>query len=277
MTFYLTRHERPDEGLRRIAREQIGRVLGHYRDPLLSVDLQIHSLRSRCKKMRALLRLPGPLMCEAFNDADRRFRDAGKRVGEARDSYVQQRTVLELTGVEEDEGPPPQPSPESGAALAEAIDMLEQALAAVDQWPLPVAGFGDLAPGFGRTWQKGRDAWRLAQADPHDEHFHKLRKWTKYLWYQTRILERMNRESLHPQRIRLQILGEILGHAHDFAVLEAGAQVEVTDEILSLAAQQKHRLYRRARIIADGVFAPTADEMVADLARWWQTWRRQPL
>ena len=96
MTFHLRRSESPADGLRRIATEQIGFVLRDFEDPSLDNDARIHSLRARCKKMRALLRLPGPLMGDSFAREDARFRAAGQSLGKLRDDYVQRRTLREL-------------------------------------------------------------------------------------------------------------------------------------------------------------------------------------
>lgn len=76
MTFHIKKSESPVEGIRRIAREQISIVLQDFLDEQLTDKDRVHSLRARCKKMRALLRLPGPLMCERFQVEDQRFRAA---------------------------------------------------------------------------------------------------------------------------------------------------------------------------------------------------------
>lgn len=272
MTFYLHRNESPADGLRRIATEQIGFVLRDFEDASLDNNARIHSLRARCKKMRALLRLPGPLMGDAFAREDARFRDAGRSLGDVRDDYVQRRTLRELLG---------EPDCEESAAtdidapaLADSVQRMREALAAVPDWPFEATSFYDIAPGYGRTYRKGRDAWLATRRDRSDEHFHKLRKWSKYLWYQTRILERMNRKSLHRQRVKLQILGELLGHAHDLFVLETGAHVEADAGTLALASRRKHRIYMRALRLCADTFAETPDEQVANLARWWQIWHQ---
>ena len=110
-------------------------------------------------------------------------------------------------------------------------------------------------------------------ASPDDGAFHALRKWSKYLWYQTRILERANRPVLRTQRVRLQVLGEILGHAHDIAVLETGAHIRVENEVIRAARDQKRRLYRRALALAGVLFSMSAERQVADLGVAWARWR----
>ena len=60
MPFYLQRSESLPDGLRRIAREQIGKALDEIADESLPSHAKVHCLRKRCKKMRGLLRLPQP-------------------------------------------------------------------------------------------------------------------------------------------------------------------------------------------------------------------------
>ena len=91
--FYIRQHEPIAPALRRIAHEQIGIALGKFADDAVPADQQVHSLRARCKKMRGLLRLPRPLMGDAFDVEDQRFRAAGKLLGVHRETEVLTRTI----------------------------------------------------------------------------------------------------------------------------------------------------------------------------------------
>jgi CHAD domain-containing protein len=277
MTFHIKQSETPADGIRRIAREQIGIVLQAFGDEQLTDEDRVHSLRARCKKMRALLRLPGPLMCERFHVEDERFRAASRRLATIRDAQVQARIIATLDeAADEPETPATPICPD---AIQRGIDDMREALAAVDTWPLEIQGFCDLAPGFARTYRKCREAWGRVLHDPNDPHFHKLRKWTKRHWYQVRILERVNKPVLRDRRIRLQVLGEILGSAHDLAVLESNLQPQsnVDRKLMRRAVQRKQDLYRQALSISKEVFAPPADSLVADMSGWWAEWRMQAI
>lgn len=278
MTFHIRRTEPLAAGLRRIAREQIGIVISSFEDPELPDTEKVHRLRARCKKMRALLRLPGPLMGDAFRSEDARFRDAGRRLGELRDEYVQARTLAHVLSEEGDEAEPDRDAfAAEPSMLAESLAAMRAALAAVDEWPLPVEGYCDIGPGHVGTYRKARKAWQRALKRPDDEHFHKLRKWTKYHWYQTRILERVNKAAMRERRVRLQVLGEVLGQAHDLAVLEAGldGRGESTGRARHQIDRQKRRLYVRALKLSREVYDQSPDALAADLARWWCDWRAE--
>ena len=276
MTFHIRRKESLDRAIRRIAREQIGIVIRDLEDPDLPGDRKVHGLRARCKKMRALLRMPGPLMCESFDREDARFRDTARGLGGLRDEFVRRQTIRELrerSGVDtESRGPGAETD---AAAMSAALESMREALSAVADWPLPVESFFDLAPGYARTYGKARAAWHRALITPEDEQFHRLRKWSKYLWYQTRILERINRKNMHQQRVRLQVLGEVLGSAHDLAVLESGKFGTVDQLTLAHAARRKQELYIRALKLCKKTYKSTVDEQVALLAGWWQLWRER--
>lgn len=276
MTFHIRRREPAADGLRRIAREQIGIVLATLDDPAVPDTDKVHSLRARCKKMRALLRLAGPVMGDDFGRRDGEFRDAGRRLGELRDAYVQAKTLAELTPNGGDE-PPVDGFAADPALLADSRAAMEAAYESVAEWPLPVESFYDLAPGYARTYAKARRAWARCRAAPTDEHFHKLRKWTKYHWYQTRILERINKPAMRQRRLRLQVLGEILGRAHDLAVLESAlaGQGAGAGASRSRIDRDKRALYLRALKISRRLYPATPDDMAADAARWWAGWRRE--
>lgn len=273
MTFHIRKNEPPADGLRRIAREQIGIVLQSLADERLTDEERVHAMRARCKKMRALLRLPGPLMCESFRVEDERFRAASRRLATIRDAQVQARIIA--TRDESVDEPDTPTLPVCPTTIGRAFDDMREALAAVDSWPLEVHGFCDLAPGFARSYRKCRDAWERALNDPNDPHFHKLRKWSKYHWYQVRILERVNKPALRDRRVKLQVLGEILGSAHDLAVLESTLRPQSKADVkwVQRALRRKQDLYLQALAISRDVFAPSADLLVADLSGWWAKWQ----
>lgn len=268
MTFHIKQREPLADGLRRIAREQIGIVFRDFADEQCDMHERIHSLRARCKKLRALLRLPGPLMATTFEVEDKRLHDAGKRLAAMRDAQVRVQTIAALGEAE------PLAHLESVEAVTNAVDQsladLRETLAAVDAWPLGIEGFCDIAPGFARTFRSCRSAWELARQEPSDEHFHELRKWTKNHWYQIRILERLNKPVLRKRRQALNRLARLLGEAHDLALLEATAQ---GNTLGGKAAKRKQKHYEEAQILAQKLYATDTDELVADMSRWWADWR----
>jgi len=269
MPFYLLDREPLATGLRRIAHEQIAIALRDLGDDDLPLHQRLHSLRSRTKKMRGLLRLPGPLMGQAFEIEDRRFHAAADAVAGPRDQAVCERTIASLQ--ETNDGAATHDREVPAAAIEQARGIMAACEAAVDTWPLPVEGFADLAPGFARTYRTCLEAWETVLRAPNDADFHRLRKWTKYHWYQVRILERLNKSELRGRREQFHKLERALGEAHDLAMLQARleASENPSPRLLKRAIARKETLYEQSVKLAHRVFEKSADELVADLARYW--------
>ncbi len=274
MAFYIQKHEPIAPGLRRIAHEQIGIVLHHFSDAAVPVDKRVHSLRTRCKKIRGLLRLPWPLMGEAFEVEDQRFRSAAKELAEYREMDIYDKTIKSLNGSNGAVSMPRAPIPV--AAIERSIEIMATGLDAVDDWPFDAQGFDDLAPGFSRTYQNCLDAWNETIREPSDAYFHRLRRMTKYHWYQVRILERLNRPKIHPRRQDLRKLQLTLGDAHDLVLLQSllESRDDLDMPLLKKAITRKRELYADAMMTGRRLYAKPVNELVADFSRWWQESRR---
>ena len=275
MPFYVLKNEAVAPGLRRIAHEQIGMVLGAFEDDAVSVHERVHSLRTRCKKMRGLLRLIRPLLGDAFDAEDQEFRAAGKQLAPYRDNDVLARTIASLGWPDPQAYASPLEIPQ--AVIARSHEIMARRHAAVDGWPFAVRDFDDLAPGLSGTYQSCLDAWDTIQHTPHDDNFHLLRKRTKYHWYQVRILERLNKQELRERRMMLRDLQKILGQAHDLAVLQAFLESRDDPEIelMQRAVARKNELYGNAMSLGEVVYAKPVDDLVGDFARGWAM-RRGP-
>ena len=269
MPFHILKNEPAAPALRRIAHEQIGIALGKFADDSVPAEKQVHSLRARCKKMRGLLRLPRPLMGDAFDVEDQRFREAGKLLGAHRETEVLAKTIRSLGG--SDAGLFVRPEPLPQATVNRSLEIMAVCQDAVDNWPLEIMGFDDLAPGFARTYQKCRDTWDATQREPSDRNFHSLRKITKYHWYHVRILERINKKKVRKRRKKLRDLQLTLGDAHDLAVLqtflESSGNCDM--ELLQRAIARKHELYAHVIRVGHEVYETPVDELVEDYSRWW--------
>lgn len=269
MPFYIRKQEAIAPGLRRIADEQIGKALHVLADDAVPVEEKVHSLRIRCKKMRALLRLARPVLGASYKTEDKRFRAAAKCLAGHRDNQVMAKTATALGGADNAVSGADLPVPPE--AIERSGRILRECQAAVDDWPLDIEGFDDIAPGFARSYQKCLDAWDRVRNEPSDEAYHVLRRFTKYHWYQVRILERLNKTAIRERRKLLRSLQLALGNAHDMAVLQdVCIRMGGTDtQLLQRAGVQKNDLYAEAVMLCNAVYAQSADELVADYSRWW--------
>ena len=268
MPFHLFKHEDPNAGLRRVALEQIDIAVDGFADNTIPLGRKVHSLRARCKKLRGMLRLVRPMLGdEVYKDQDAQYRAAAKELAGSRDRDVALKTLGTLGIETESHGHADVPAD----SVTRSLEILSACRAAVDAWPLAVAGFDELAPGFSRTYTKCLDAWAAVQLDPTDLNYHQLRKNAKYHWYHVRVLERINKKKIRERRHKLRDLQLTLGDAHDLYMLQSFLRGN-TDYALSLyeqATARKHALYGRGAELASSVFAQTADEIEAEYASWW--------
>lgn len=263
MTFYLHQHEAIAPGLRRIAHEQTGNVLGALADDAVPVEEKVHGLRTCCKKMRSLLRLARPVLGDAYKAQDKKFRKAAKKLAGHRDDEVVAKTIAVLQGQAVQAHAPGLPVPME--VIERSGNILQKCAAAIDDWPLDIESFDDIAPGFAWTYEKCLDAWDVAQREPGDDVFHRLRRFTKYHWYQVRILERLNRAALHDRRESLRKLQLALGDAHDIVLLEEtfASRDDPDTGLLQLAIARKEALYAEATGLCETLYAPSTDDLVS--------------
>lgn len=274
MPFYLLKNEPIAQGLRRIAHEQIVIGLSDSADDTKPEPDVVHSLRIRCKKLRGLLRLPQPLMGQAFKLEDQCIRQAGKRLAENRDRDVIAKTIASFEV--SDWQPDTEHIPVSRQDIEWSRGVLTNCLDAIDDWPLDLHGFCDIAPGFARTYRKTLAAWERVVALRSDDSFHRLRKWGKYHWYHIRILERLNKPVLRERRKNLRKLQLMLGDAHDLAVLQGFLYKRENshEQLLEQVGARKKELYTQAIETGREIFPVSVNKLVADLSCYWADQRR---
>ena len=180
------------------------------------------------KKLRSLLRLIRPALgTELYRRENRRFRDLGRSLSEARDAKVKLETLEELrergmlaedvdeyARALEDER---DDAESSEVSLTEVRETLDAARRTIDDW-----GLDDWTPagkGAQRAFKRGRKALRAVRVDPSDEAVHEWRKRSKDLWYHLRLLRGSWRAVLDPLADEAHELSDLLGDHHDLAVL----------------------------------------------------------
>jgi len=276
MAFRVQKHEALDQGIVRIALEQVDRIMADLEADSMPVHERVHSLRSRCKRLRALLRLARPTMTAQFRTEDERFRAAGRRLCHLRDAHVLHKTLADFEDISNVQLDIPADVEEfDPELLKKSLKDMRHARRAVALWRPDARGFYDVAAGLGRTYDHTRRAWRRALEEPTDEHFHRLRRWAKHLLFQIMILKPVNAKRLGPLRRELDTLGDQLGLGHDLAMLEhrlleAG---DSSDELLECVHERKQARYNDALALCDKTLSDTTDRFVADVAGWWADWR----
>ncbi|MEW6755351.1 MAG: SMP-30/gluconolactonase/LRE family protein [Candidatus Latescibacterota bacterium] len=301
MPFYFEAQETVPAGVRRIAGEQLEQAIRSLRGECASGEDGVHEARKSLKRLRALVRLVRAELGDSwYRQENAAYRDAALQLGGMRDAAALVETLdtlLQAAGrgvrrsrfatvrrwlVERRDGAHPQLSA-SGAGLAPAVAALEQARQRVADWPLGQDGWKGMEAGVRRVYARGRRAFALAGAQPTDEAFHLWRRWAKYLWYHTQLLEPTWPPVMGKQAGELDRLGDLLGSEHDLTVLRQTVQRELTRPVRAttlqallelIAARQQElreaafRLGRRAYVERPGAFARR-------LRGYWEAWHEE--
>lgn len=234
MAFQFAKSEKVRPGLRRIARERLGRAIeiveharreGATRD---DVDLAVHEARKRCKEVRALIRLVRPSL-GVYNETNAMLRDAARLLAELRDAT----TVVEafdglISEQEANRFAPVRASlvreraeraGDEGARLGEFVERVREVRDRAVAWKLDEKGFDAVGPGLEKTYARCKSAMALASTEPTTDNLHDWRKVVKDNRHHLRLLRGLWRPVIEPVREEAKRLGDLLGEEHDLAVL----------------------------------------------------------
>jgi CYTH domain-containing protein/CHAD domain-containing protein len=294
--YRLKAKEAPAAGIERIAvarAEKALEALRHARAGDRVAD-SIHSARKDLKKLRSALRLVRPAIDEErFRSENSRYRDAGRRLSSSRDAEVKLETLdalgerfgAELSGralrtwagllaAERDEL-----GDEDAIAgqVESAIGAIEAGREEIARWR-PSNGSWDLfAPGFERTYKRGRRELKRVRAKRRAEDVHQWRKRVKDLWYQLRILRKAWPELLGETADQAHRLADLLGDHHDLTVLreDLESRPRLADEkALARAIERRQdELLDEALELGARLYAEKPKALLRRLSVYWKTWR----
>jgi CHAD domain-containing protein len=291
--FRLRDRERVPEGVRRIARGQLDMSIERLEgDTDEGLGTAVHETRKSLKRLRATVRLArDELGDEAYRRQNVAFRDAGRRLGGARDSQVLLETLDALTDRHSGEAPrrrfqrfkrtlvgqhgAAQRRLHEDAAVAEVLGELRRARARVGDWQLEREGLDALAPGFRRIYRRGRRAYRTARREPSTENLHELRKRAKYLWYAAQIVRSAGPKKMKRIARRAHELSNLIGEEHDLALLAQRANERrdrfpdetAAGELAALVERRRAELQREALELALRLFRKKPRKVVRPLEK----------
>lgn len=239
MAFRFKRKEDFDSGFHRIAAEQIERALSEWRNTDRAIA--VHETRKCMKRLRALLRLVRPAMTSQDYRKENAFlRDIGRVLATSRDRQVMLETIMLLradaatedagildvlqdhivkgmNGAAEETAPNVK---KTSKAIAEAGEQLAKL-------NLQASGFDIVAPGFERTYRRGRKAMANAISERAngtarlaDEASHEWRKQVQAHWRQLSLLAASWPDFFETRITLARQLSDELGLDHDLAVLK---------------------------------------------------------
>jgi CHAD domain-containing protein len=289
MAFRFKLGEPFDEGVRRIAIEQIGRAQAQLSDKG-DQAVAVHETRKALKRLRALLRLIRPAMGEAaFKRENAQLREIGLSLSGARDRHVLLETVNKLEGgaglgrkglianlraciaAANGDGPPP--------SMQQAQERLADTQKRLAELPIDGSGFDVVAAGLERSYRKARRAFREAYDKPSDEAFHEWRKGAQAHWRQMTLLSRAWPEYLDARAGEARCLSQLIGDDHDLALLVAFVHSDVAaglgneqGAIVEKAARQRQaELREAARPRGDRLFAEAPKRLRDSIGVYWRS------
>jgi CHAD domain-containing protein len=278
--FRLADGEGVPDGVRRIAGGQLDVSIERLKgDTDEDLGTAVHEARKSLKRLRATVRLArDELGDEAYRHENVAYRDAGRRLGGARDSQVLLETLDALTDRYRDEAPPErfarfkrtlagqhgaaQRRLREGTAVVEVLGELRRARARVGDWRLEREGLDALAPGFKRIYRRGRRAYRTARQEPSTENLHELRKRAKYLWYAAQIVRAAAPKKMKRVAREAHELSNLIGEDRDLALLAQRAKERhdrfadetAAGELAALVERRRAELQREAMVLGRRVF-----------------------
>lgn len=294
--FELSREEPVGEGMRRVALGRAERALGRLRgvtpDDERFADA-VHGARKDLKKLRAVVRLLRDRLGEdAYEEQNRRWRDAGRALSASRDAQVKLDTLDSLgerfaelppaalaawrEGLERDRDRTVAATDESG--LADAIELIEAGREGIGSWDLGSGSWSLIGRGLARAYKRGRRAMRQAEAEPSEESFHQWRKRAKDLWYALRLLRCAWPEVIGASAEEAHRLTDLLGDHHDLAVLRADlAGRHFSDEdsraLAGAIAAREGELAEDAFALGHRLYAEKPRAFRGRLRAYWRAWR----
>ena len=231
MAYQIAKDERPGPGLRRVAREEITRVLALIgsaspRGPVL------HEIRKALKKLRALLRLAGTGAAGRDTRALATiFKNASHRTADIRDMQAQARTLEAVEKLCRHKAAQAfcnrvtaelaKKNRRAGTAqlFLQTAGSLRKAAALLKRWPADDLSWHAVRGVWKKARRKNFKRMKSALAHPDSESLHAWRKSAKTWWYQTLLLE--EHLAVKPGKLirDLKKLSDWLGDDHDLALV----------------------------------------------------------
>lgn len=299
MSYRFESGEPVPDAIRRIVTEQIDKAIEQLSGTQRTADIHIHEARKCFKKIRAVLRLVQPELGVIYRENNILFRDAGRKLSQARDAGVLVDTFEKLVFNIPDEYTAKSVSSlrnllkqrktqlaGNRSVLKEHIQDVTRSLLDVRSqlatWPLHEDTFKALSLGLRSIYRDGRKALKVVQTKPTPHNVHELRKQVKHHWYHIRLLYPVWPSLMKASATTLNTLSDDLGEHHDLTVFR---QVILSDEIpdrdslpvllADIATRRQKDLERNILILSERIYAEKPQYFLRRIHRYWNTWRKE--
>lgn len=293
MDFRLHRDEPLPEGMRRLALHQLEKAIAHLEAPDPPREEQVHEARKSLKRLRALVCLVrAELGAEAMRWENRSLGLTARLLGGLRDAAALVECLDQLDAWSGKTHPRVRAwlverkaqSTDGQAAGSGVVDALRWAQVRVEQWPLQRGDWEAIGPGVQWVYARGRRSMRLAREEGGEVRFHQWRRYAKYGWYHTQVLQDIWAPLMEATQAELDRLGEVLGADHDLAVLAGLLQAEwparrsrkEVQELGALIPLRQSELQTQALGLGSRLYAETPRALVRRWGWYWEVWRSEP-
>ena len=295
MTFRLRSNESISDGLRRLARAELGSISTLLDGSAPPADNAIHEIRKSLKKTRAILQVIGADNGRGLAGSAKRLHAINRRLSALRDADVMLETLHTLRG--KDRGilngrcfarvhrrlSSHRASARKAARRKGTWQRLGQRVHKVRRdarhWKPGHRQFGSLGQGILLSHQRGRKAMDRASKSQRPADFHEWRKQIKALWYALRLVEaadpriRRDVKALHRAEVWL-------GHEHDVVVLcdelsKDGPQGDTRidlDRVRLVGDRYQCQLRTKALASTKRIYARASRAYAKSIRREWKRW-----
>jgi len=287
--------EKIPDGIERLMKELVDFTLEQLKDESNDRDEAVHDARKSFKKLRAILRLVRfEIGEEEYQKQNMFYRDLARQLSPLRDAFVlveiMDNLIKELDDkdlkkvakiIRKDLNSEFLKTKEAfwstGEAVSEVIAALEAERDKVGQIGIERDSFKVFQKGLDKIYRQGQGRMEIAYANvPASEGFHDWRKRVKYLWYQLRIIESVYPAELVAINNQLDQLSDLLGNAHDLAVLYEKIEdhPETQDgtgrQLLAYLDHKRGELEASARPFGEAIYTMDSKDFIKQIKNWWK-------
>jgi CHAD domain-containing protein len=295
MPFRLHSSESIADGLRRLAREELGSISKHLNGAAPPRDDAIHEIRKSVKKTRAILQVVDADNGRGLAKSAKRLHAINRRLSALRDADVMLETLHTLRAKNRrilnercfarvhrrlsSHKKSTMRAVRRNGTWRRVGQSVRKVREDARQWKLKHHQFGSLAAGIRLSHQRGRKAMARARKSQRAADFHEWRKQIKALWYELRLVEassprvRRDVKALHRAE-------EWLGNEHNAVVLcnELSKDVPQGESRIDLdrvrLAGDRYQCELRTKALASTkrIYARAPGEYANSIRREWKRW-----
>lgn len=255
-------------------------------------DEAVHDARRRVKKIRAIIRLVGPVLNGHGRTVDRDLSKVSRLLAPVADGQGVVETLEALAhrygktlpkptieaarvGVMRNSARADNEAEARGIVKIAAV-ALRQERRRVKQWKISGRGFSAIEPGLEDSYRRARRMMIHAWSKPRPSRFHSWRRCVKDHWFHVRLLEGRCGDHLLAHQRRIEALDGVLGEYHNVILLrnvlvkDTALRREEVAHCLRVVARYRRVLRRHAETLGVRVFSEQPRRFVRRVHQLWR-------